>query len=82
MGVLYSLDMNTIINPKLLAFAQTLFYGFVTIAVPTTIAALGQDGLLNGFFSPAVTGVMLFVLNLVDNRIAEKTGKGMFGSIA
>lgn len=68
-------------NPKLIALGQSLFYGFVTIAVPLFIGALGQGGALSGWFSPTITVAVLFVLNLLDNSIQNKTGKSLFGSI-
>ena len=74
--------MNTINNPKIVALAQTLFYGFVTVATPILISSFGQEGAFYGLFSPTVTVAILFVLNLVDNRLTETSGKSFFGSIS
>lgn len=68
-------------NPKIIALVQTLFYGFVTIATPVLIAALGAGGALNGMLSPTLTGVLLFILNLLDNKLNAKTGGSFFGSL-
>lgn len=74
--------MNTIQNPKVVALLQTLFYGFVTVATPIFISSLGQGGAFYGWFSPTVTGILLFALNLVDNEISKKTGGNFFGVIS
>lgn len=68
-------------NPKVLALVQTLFYGFVTIATPLFISSLGQGGAFYGIFSPAVTAVLLFVLNLVDNQMSKNSSGNFFGAI-
>ena len=68
-------------NPKLIAFLQTIFYGLVTVLTPAFIEALGQGGALYGLLPAGATGVLLFVLNLVDNNITNKTGKAFFGSV-
>lgn len=69
-------------NPKITALIQTLFYGFVTVATPLFIASLGQGGAFYGWFSPTITGVLLFVLNFVDNQMSSKTGGSFFGNIS
>ena len=69
-------------NPKLLSLVQTLFYGFFTVATPLFITALGAGGALNGYFSPAVTIALLWVLNAVDNQMSKGTTGNFFGSIA
>lgn len=68
-------------NPKLVALLQSLFYGFVTIAVPILITALGAGGALYGIFAPGVTVALLWVLNLLENNIQASTGKALFGTI-
>ena len=69
-------------NPKIIALLQTLFYGFFTVATPLFIESLGAGGAFYGWFSPTITGVLLFVLNLVDNRLNDKSGKSFFGAIS
>ena len=73
--------MNTIQSPKILALVQTLFYGFITIATPVFIASLGQGGALQGWFSPTVTGILLFALNMIDNSMSKGTTGNFFGNI-
>lgn len=69
-------------NPKILALVQTLFYGVITVSVPLFIASFGQGGAFYGWFSPAVTGILLFVLNLVDNQMSKNSSGNFFGSIS
>lgn len=69
-------------NPKILALVQTLFYGFVTVATPIFISSLGQGGAFYGWFSPTVTGALLFVLNFVDNQMSKNSSGNFFGNIA
>ena len=69
-------------NPKLVALLQTLFYGFVTVATPLLITALGQGGALYGYLPAGATGVLLFILNLVDNQMTKNSDGNFFGSIA
>lgn len=75
------MGMNTQINPKLVAFAQTLFYGAMFAIIPMVVVALGAGGALSGYFPASVTVVIVFVLNLIENNIQTKTGKAMFGTI-
>ena len=70
-----------ITNPKMLAFVQTLFYGFFTVATPMFINALGQGGALAGYLPAGVTVVLLFVLNLVDNQMSKNSTGNFFGAI-
>lgn len=74
-------SMNNINNPKVLALVQTLFYGFFTVATPLFINALGVGGAFYGWFSPTITGILLFVLNLVDNQMSKAGTGNFFGSI-
>ena len=69
------------INPKLIAFAQTLFYGFFFWAIPQFITALGQGGALSGLLSPGLTVGIIFVLNFIENQM-QAAGKGaLFGTM-
>lgn len=68
-------------NPKLIALLQTAFYGCVTVIVPMIIAAFGAGGALNGIFTPAVTGIILFALNMIDNNLNKTTGGNFFGAV-
>lgn len=69
-------------NPKLVAFVQTLFYGFVTVATPMFITALGAGGALNGYLPASATAVLLFILNLVDNQMSKNSSGNFFGAIS
>jgi hypothetical protein len=70
-------------NPKIIALAQTLFYGFFTIATPLFIQSLGQGGAFYGMLSPTLTGILLFSLNYLDNYLNSLKGgtTAMFGVI-
>lgn len=69
-------------NPKLVAFLQTLFYGAMFAIIPLVVTALGQGGALYGYLPASVTVVVVFVLNLVENNIQDKTGKALFGTVS
>ena len=68
-------------NTKIIAFAQTLFYGAMFAIIPMFISALGQGGALDGLLSPVVTGIIITILNYFENQIQTQTGSAMFGTI-
>ncbi len=68
-------------NPKLIAFLQTVFYGAAFAVIPMFISALGQGGALAGYLPPLATGAIVWVLNYFENSIQSKTGRALFGTV-
>ena len=69
-------------NPKWIAFAQTVFYGVAFAIIPIFVTNLGAGGALYGYLPVGVTGLIIWILNYIENAIQDKTGKAMFGSIS
>lgn len=69
-------------NPKLVAVAQTMFYGALFAIIPTVVTNLGAGGAFYGVLPVGITGIVIAVLNYIENQIQQKTGNAMFGTIA
>ncbi|MHB1097904.1 MAG: hypothetical protein ACYC3F_17230 [Gemmatimonadaceae bacterium] len=75
----YNVGMTNItLNPKLIALGQTLFYGAITAALPVLIGMITNGGIIIPY---GLTGVVLLVLNYIENSIQANTGKALFGAI-
>lgn len=84
--IVYTYPMN-IQNPRLAAFAQTVFYSICAVVIPLIVSALGVDGALYSILPVwatkyGIAGAAIWILNYYDNKISTDKGGALFGTVA